>query len=289
MKGAVQHIHEPLFTVTGLIFFPLGFIGAVRHCREELTLVGYYIGVLSALCFQFIVADLVFYSSCNAFSVNTIRSTVLQGFFVPFVSDYAKVALHSMDSYPVNTVVKVLGFNPVISYVVLSSIWVAFLAYTSAQAHILGQLVEKGDLGLGFSYGIPRWREVREFVKAAERLQRGHDFDGGKERDIEKSFHAVPQEGSVYGSTETRGSAASGATFVGSLPGPSTKDDADDEESVQPDLPEDPPIFEEVWLGAVNDDDSDESDTGGDPLQATPYRLASEQPAQPENIPIFAR
>lgn len=162
MQEATQHVREPLSSTTGVVLFPLGAYATHHGYRRPLQVVGVYLAVSALVHAGLIVADGVYYGTCDAYSSNVMLQTLLNEVLPPSpFTPAARRQLRQMVSYPVSTVDEVTGGFPSLAwYVVWAALWTGLLAYAAREAHLLGDLVERGPLGLGIHYGLDQWDQV---------------------------------------------------------------------------------------------------------------------------------
>lgn len=164
MKETTLHMREPLTTVGGAIFFPIGFRGANHGLPQPVKQMGYYL--LAAVLLQLVVlaGDYAYISSCNAYSFNVVDWTLLS--WPSPVSLVVREQLQQLElqkHFPlmVQTVDGITNnFNTMHWYYVEVFIWLAILAYTAKEALTFGWMNENGPIGMGTWFGLGQWDEV---------------------------------------------------------------------------------------------------------------------------------
>lgn len=162
LKDATQHIREPLVWITGIFFFPLGAYAAHHGFRQQLQLLGGYL-IVSALVHAGLLAfDMIFVYSCNMYTTNIVKQTLINGILPPSPFMLAtQDMLQNMNLYPVKEVDKLTNSFPSLAwYFAFAGAGLLILAYASYEVHLLGDLFERGPLGLGIHYGLGQWDEL---------------------------------------------------------------------------------------------------------------------------------
>jgi len=160
MKNASQKIREPLASLSGLMFFPLGGLGALRGSRWNLLCLFYYLAASAAVHCGLIIIDLVYTESCSAYPENLVRMALLPTFPPAPIGMASKAMIQKVDYYPVADVDKMIGIDGLQWYLFIAIVWVLLLAYTGNEARLLANLIERGPLGLGLHYGLGQFYEV---------------------------------------------------------------------------------------------------------------------------------
>jgi len=162
MREATHHVREPLASASGLLFFPLGAYASSFSIRRPLQLVGTYLTVSAAVHAGLVVTDVVYYGTCDAYPENVVMQTLANRVLPPSpLLPAARNQLLQMTSWPADAVDRITGgFQSLTWYIVLAGLWALLLAYASWEARLLGDLVERGPLGLGVHYGLGQWDEI---------------------------------------------------------------------------------------------------------------------------------
>jgi len=160
MQKASQEIRQPLASLSGLLFFPLGGLGALRGTGWHLLYLFYYLAASASVYCGLIIFDIAYTEICDAYPENLVRMTLLSTFPPAPISMASKAMLNKIDYYPVSDVNKMLGIDGLQWYLVFAIVWVLLLAYTSNEARLLASLIERGPLGLGVHYGLGQFDEV---------------------------------------------------------------------------------------------------------------------------------
>jgi len=162
MRAATQHVREPLSSVSGLVVFPLGAHAAHHGNRRALLLTSAYLALSAAVHAGLVLADGVYYGTCDAYAENVVKQTLVNHILPPSpLTPAARKQLGQMDSFPVGTVDGITGGFPSLAwYLVWAGLLALALAYAAREALLLGDLVERGPLGLGIHYGLDQWDEI---------------------------------------------------------------------------------------------------------------------------------
>lgn len=162
MKEATQHLREPLSSSIGVLLFPVGAHAAHHGFRRPLQVLGVYLALAAAVHAGIVVADLVYYDACDAYPANLVLQTLVNEVLPPSpLSPAARQQIRQMGSFPAGAVDRITGGFPALAwYVVWAGLWVLVLAYAAREARLLGDLVERGPLGLGVHYGLDQWDQV---------------------------------------------------------------------------------------------------------------------------------
>lgn len=175
LRETTQHLREPVASLTGAVFFPLGVFGAQDVRAEPLKLVSLYLLGLVVLQGVIILADFSFIRVCDEFPKNVVFQTLLWGPVAP-MPPAAQQALRAMDAYPQSEVARITGGLKVESwYLLVAGLYWALLAYALAQVRWLLLLAERGPLGLGMHYGLDQWDEAINYdALAVKRMRETH-------------------------------------------------------------------------------------------------------------------
>jgi hypothetical protein len=214
MKDASQNMREPLTTLAGALFFPLGAIGAHLGIRNYLQILGLYVAGSACLHIGLIIWDAVFLSSCNMYSTNMVMQVLLQSYRLPpsMISLAARQQLLALqsDPYQIQLVDSITGgFKTTAWYFSAASVWAVILAYVAYQVHALKDIMERGPLGLGVHYGLGQWDELLDhdsIRRHQEKKMASKFIDDARlpfEQDVEKrasGYLAQPGGPFYYGS-----------------------------------------------------------------------------------------
>mmetsp|Transcript_9392 Transcript_9392/g.24299 ORF Transcript_9392/g.24299 Transcript_9392/m.24299 type:complete len:300 (+) Transcript_9392:96-995(+) len=213
MKDTTYHLREPLVSLAGAVFAPVGIIGAMHGYHPHLTTFALFVAASAALHVGVIVADYAYYSTCNAYPGNMLFQTVLTppiGALVP-MSAATVSQLWATPSFTVPTVDAIVGgFNVLAWYFAFAGAYALFLVYAAREANCLAFFAERGPLGLGVHYGLAQWDEV--INHDAVRRHKGRDMrsqfiDDAKLPSADQSDAEALSAGSVpagYGATATK-------------------------------------------------------------------------------------
>lgn len=190
MSGATQGIRWPLAQFAGLVAFGLGLVGAKYSERHQLLWAGKAIFLLGLVYIGSAIFDVAFEKACDAYTSNVVLGFLASSSRLPPspLGGGTQATLRQMTSYPVDKVSELTGgFNVLQWYLAVVIPWVAFCLYTAVEAEFLGDLVERGPLGLGVNYGIGQWDEIinHDAVRIQkEKLRRSKFID-----DAQMPFH----------------------------------------------------------------------------------------------------
>lgn len=161
MRQATEHIREPWAALTGAIFFPIGFLGALNEKRWQVKYAATYMSVMAVVYFGIIFFDGVYTESCDAYPANVVIMTLTQKFPPAPITKGAVEMLKDLSTYSVDEVRTITGgFRVFPWYVFVAGLLAAALAYTGSEASKLVGDMDSGPLGLGVNYGLDRWSEV---------------------------------------------------------------------------------------------------------------------------------
>lgn len=162
LKDATQHVREPLASVSGLLIFPVAAHAVQMGYQRPVKFLGVYLTVSAIVHFALIISDLIYFQACNGYASNIIMQTLMNTVLPPSPFTLAaRAELQKMTVYPVATVDTITKNFPSLTwYIVWATLWASILAYTAWEATLLGDLVERGPLGLGIHYGLDQWDQV---------------------------------------------------------------------------------------------------------------------------------
>mmetsp|Transcript_115817 Transcript_115817/g.216791 ORF Transcript_115817/g.216791 Transcript_115817/m.216791 type:complete len:493 (+) Transcript_115817:71-1549(+) len=175
MAEATQHIREPLFTLTGVIAYPIGVVGAHHGYRGQLQVLAFYLVLIALGHFGITIADIFFLKSCNAYPLNMVNEALLLPIaFPPGIREGAQDQIRAMSAspayFPTEEIAKITETNifpdgfPVLAwYIVVALFLVTFFGYAAFQAVECGVLAERGPIGLGMHYGLGQFNEFIDF------------------------------------------------------------------------------------------------------------------------------
>lgn len=174
LKDATAHVMEPLFTVSGLIFFPMGFHAA--HHGDDLQMKRFALFLLGMTVLRIAVigCDMLFLHNCQMYDSN-MMSSVLSTLLPPSpLRVGVQEKLRSLSTFPVQVVdAMTSGFNLSAWYLVLTGLWAAFFLYVTIEAIALSSLMQYGLLGLGVHYGLDQWDEELNRTAIRRKVQSG--------------------------------------------------------------------------------------------------------------------
>jgi len=165
LKGTTQRIREPLACLTGLVFFPLGFVGAWNGKEWNLRMLTLYCYYLASALAAILVFDLIFTEVCGFYPTDVVTEAIYRSFSaMSFLSPLSIAELKQLEHlkyFHVKDVAAITNGFPVLWwYVALGGAWILLLFYVSYEASWLAELIERGPLGIGTHYGLDQWDEV---------------------------------------------------------------------------------------------------------------------------------
>mmetsp|Transcript_129591 Transcript_129591/g.375336 ORF Transcript_129591/g.375336 Transcript_129591/m.375336 type:complete len:366 (-) Transcript_129591:2-1099(-) len=161
MKEASLHVREPLVTLAGLVILPTAISGA-HHCsHRDLRFVSIFFIATAALHAAVVAADAVYFNVCGQYPANMIHHTLLSWMPPSPLSAAAKAKLQSMSTYSVQDVAAATNDFQVLNwYYAVAGLLAVFLIYLAREVMLLGDLAERGPLGLGMHFGLNQWDEI---------------------------------------------------------------------------------------------------------------------------------
>mmetsp|Transcript_64432 Transcript_64432/g.135201 ORF Transcript_64432/g.135201 Transcript_64432/m.135201 type:complete len:292 (+) Transcript_64432:171-1046(+) len=210
LKDASFHLREPLTTLAGAIFFPIGLHGAHHVYRSQLQTLAVFLVCSTALHFVVFLGDLAYCQVCGAYPSNMIYHSVLAWLPPSPVTNAAQASLSKLSVFSYEQVATITeNFAVAPWYNSMTTLLVLFLAYAAHEAVALGHFAERGPLGLGMHYGLGKWDEYLDH-DAVRRL---------KNKSVRSKFiDDATLPGADYGSTK-----------FGQAPVPLLKQDGDDD------------------------------------------------------------
>lgn len=161
MRSATEHFREPWAALTGAVFFPIGYLGAMNEKRWQVRYSANYMRALAIAYFGVIFFDCIYTESCGAYPTNVVHMTLTQDFPPAPITKAQVSMLKDLSTYPVDEVSTITGgFRVLLWYCIVAGTLAVFVAYTAAEAAKLIGVVDSGPLGLGINYGLDRWNEV---------------------------------------------------------------------------------------------------------------------------------
>jgi len=174
MRGATLHIREPLVSLSGALLLPFGVVGAHQGYRPQLHVFAAYLAASAALHLGLLLGDTVYLQTCGQYPSNVIYQTMINWLPPSPVTVAAQAELLNLDTYSFQKVDHITqGFQVLVWYYALAGSLTVFLAYAASQAHWLGNLVERGPLGLGVHYGLGQWDEILNHDAVRRHKERG--------------------------------------------------------------------------------------------------------------------
>ncbi|CAJ1372598.1 unnamed protein product, partial [Effrenium voratum] len=173
MKDTTAHVIEPLFSLSGLLLFPLGFHAAMHGGDLDMKRFSLFMLATSLLRCGALVFDVTFFYTCNMYDSN-MMSLVLSRFLPPSPLRLGvQETLAGFDSFPKEAVGAVTSFNILAWYLVLMGLWTAFFIYVTMEAFTLSSLMQHGLLGLGVHFGLDQWDEELNRAAIRRKAQSG--------------------------------------------------------------------------------------------------------------------
>lgn len=174
MKDTTAHIMEPLFTLSGIIFFPLGFHAAHHGDDTPMKRFALFLLATTAVRLGVIAFDVAFMHACEMYDTN-MMNFVLNSLLPPSplrvgVQDKLR-GLHLFHLELVNGITG--NFNILAWYLILSGLWTALFLYATVEAMSLSSLMQNGILGLGVHYGLDQWDEELNRTAIRRKVQSG--------------------------------------------------------------------------------------------------------------------
>lgn len=162
MKDTTYHIMEPLMTLTGLVFYPLGLQAAIQSQDLVMKRFGLFMIASAVIHISLLVFDYTYFRTCNAYDTS-IMSMVLSEQFLPpcLLRPGDQEILKTWSYFPAEAVDKqTANFNITAWYFSFAGAWALLIAYVAFEAMQLSHLMEHGLLGLGVHFGLDQWDEV---------------------------------------------------------------------------------------------------------------------------------
>lgn len=197
MKAATLHIREPVTSLFGAIFYPIGFMGASRSWGGYIELFWYYIVASAVLHLCLIPCDYSYIQRCNAYPVNVIEHSLLQHLPPSPLSQDTQVAIRQTTDLSIQNIQQLTnGFHIQAWYFAIFGGWAFLLSYTAIQVWLLLFWTQEGPIGMGVNYGVDQWDEVLDID--ALRRQKNRE---SRSRFLDDARQPIlsPEWGSSYG------------------------------------------------------------------------------------------
>lgn len=207
MKDASLHVREPLVTLAGVIMLPAALSGAHHSSHRDLRVAAVFFIATAVLHIGVLAADAIYFGTCGSYPTNIIYQTMLNWMPPSPLNRATQAKLQAMSAYSVEDVAQAThDFQVLTWYFVVAGLLAAFLLYVAREVWLLGDLSERGPLGLGMHFGLNRWDEVLDH----DALRR-HRMKGTRSAflddatltipgtDLESSHLGVPAYGGGYG------------------------------------------------------------------------------------------
>mmetsp|Transcript_81876 Transcript_81876/g.175427 ORF Transcript_81876/g.175427 Transcript_81876/m.175427 type:complete len:363 (-) Transcript_81876:89-1177(-) len=162
LKDTTYHLQKAVTMVFGAFFCPVGAFGVLYGCRQRIRWLAAYIAISASFHLCFLISDFVFLTSCDLYPSNMVLLALAPAGILPSpLLPASQTELQGMSSYPAQQVDKIAGaFDVELWYLVGAGSWTLVLIYAACQALLLGEIAERGPLGLGVHYGLGQWDEV---------------------------------------------------------------------------------------------------------------------------------
>eukprot|EP00440_Ansanella_granifera_P000209 gb/GFBE01000224.1/.p1 GENE.gb/GFBE01000224.1/~~gb/GFBE01000224.1/.p1 ORF type:complete len:358 (+),score=53.24 gb/GFBE01000224.1/:1-1074(+) len=162
LKDTTRHVMEPLMSLSGLVFYPLGLHAAYHTQDLEMRRFGLYLLASAAIHVGVVIADYAYLQTCNAYPTNIISFTLSEQFFPPSpLRPGDQDILRTWSTYPVQATNEQAQFFSIPAwYFAFAGVWAMVFVYASIEALQLSYLMEHGLLGLGVHFGLDQWSEV---------------------------------------------------------------------------------------------------------------------------------
>jgi len=162
MKDTTYHIMEPLMTVTGLYFYPMGLQAALQTQDLVMKRFGLFMVAVAVIHISIVIFDYTYLRTCDAYDRSIMAMALSESFFPPsLLRPGDQEILRTWSYFPVEAVDKqTMDFNITAWYFAFAGLWAGFIAYVALEAMQLSHLMEHGLLGLGVHFGLDQWDEV---------------------------------------------------------------------------------------------------------------------------------
>eukprot|EP00930_Biecheleria_cincta_P007634 TRINITY_DN108873_c0_g1_i1.p1 TRINITY_DN108873_c0_g1~~TRINITY_DN108873_c0_g1_i1.p1 ORF type:complete len:345 (-),score=77.13 TRINITY_DN108873_c0_g1_i1:49-1083(-) len=162
MKDTTYHVVEPLLTLAGVLFYPLGLNAAANAHDLDMKRFGLFLLAVSAIHIATLIGDVVYFNSCDAYSTRMIELALGEQLLPPTIlRPSAQTTLKKWNVFPTQATDDVTQ-RPHLAEMCFAfyGVWAAFLFYAAIEAMQLSHLLEHGLLGLGVHFGLDQWDEV---------------------------------------------------------------------------------------------------------------------------------
>lgn len=224
LQEATMHVMEPLLTLSGVLFFPMGFHAAQHGDDVQMKRFGLYLLGANLLRVAVMLGDMIFLHNCQMYDAN-MMSMVLSPLLPPSpLRVGVQEKLRALPLFPVETVdFDTNNFNITAWYLTLSILWTAFLLYVTLEALALSSLMQYGLLGLGVHYGLDQWDEELNRTAIRRKVQSGirSKFMDDAQLPLSQGSHVGSVRGhyGTYKPAATFKEGLSSADFSTQLPG----------------------------------------------------------------------
>lgn len=192
MQKSTEHLLNPLFAMTGIVFWTLGFIGAYYALRWQVRYMANYAFTVGLVLLGCMIFDLVYAGTCDAYTANTIH-TLTKSFPPSPITSAARDTLKDLETYPRGEVDDITnGFRVLLWYSCGFGLLTALVIYLSAEAYGLARLIGRGPLGLGVHYGLDQWDEYVDMD--AVRRKKSMEMKSKFIEDAKLPFYTPPGE-----------------------------------------------------------------------------------------------
>mmetsp|Transcript_134466 Transcript_134466/g.190101 ORF Transcript_134466/g.190101 Transcript_134466/m.190101 type:complete len:348 (+) Transcript_134466:76-1119(+) len=172
MKDATAHIMEPLMTISGIIFYPIGFHAAHHGYDIEMKRFALYLLASIVIRLGVMSFDVAYISMCDAYDSNMMAS-VLSQFLPPSpLRVGVQEELVKLEVFPLQAVEDATnGFHIVTWYLSMAGALSLFFIYVLSEALALSGLMQYGLLGLGVHFGLDQWDEALNHTAIRRKAQ----------------------------------------------------------------------------------------------------------------------
>lgn len=162
MKDTTYHIMEPLMTLSGLYFYPMGLQAALQTQDLVMKRFALFLTAVAVIHVSLLIFDYTYLRTCNAYDTSIMSMVLAEEFLPPsLLRPGDQEILKTWSSFPVEAVDKqTANFNITAWYFFFAGAWALLIAYVAFEAFQLSHLMEHGLLGLGVHFGLDQWDEV---------------------------------------------------------------------------------------------------------------------------------
>mmetsp|Transcript_40575 Transcript_40575/g.75540 ORF Transcript_40575/g.75540 Transcript_40575/m.75540 type:complete len:357 (+) Transcript_40575:100-1170(+) len=173
MKDTTVHIMEPLMTLSGLLFYPLG-LHAAHHGHDlEMKRFGLYLLASCLVRIGVLIFDVAYMNVCDAYSTN-MMTLVLSELLPPSPLRVGiQDNLRGRAVFPIQVVDDATNhFHLTTWYLSLTGALILLFVYATVEVMALSGLMQYGLLGLGVHFGLDQWDEALNHASIRRKVQR---------------------------------------------------------------------------------------------------------------------